>query len=324
MANKYIYAIIPAIFVVGLAIGYAATLQSSAEPQTGVPESLTRTVTIAIQPTAAAQDIESQAKELEQFLEAKTGYDIQIYVPTTYAGVVEALRFNKVDLAFMSAWPSYLASKKAGATLELAEVREVIIDGQMRAETYYYSYWVVKKDSPYQSIEELKGKRAAFPSTLSTSGYVAPMGRMVELGYLTVEQGKEVDPKQFFSEVFFAGGYAQAWEALKNDKVDVSIIAGDVSEKLFTEVLANTRVIEQQGPVPSHGVVFSKDIDSTVKSDIKNALLELGKDDSTRAIMKKLVSAIFVGFRETSVDEHIGSLSEALDVTGLKYTETVK
>ncbi len=323
--GKYVYAIIPAIFVVGLVIGYAVTLQSDAEvPQTAVPESLAKTVTIAIQPTASAQDIESQAKELEQFLEEKTGYDIQIYVPTTYAGVVEALRFNKVDLAFMSAWPSYLAGKKAGATLELAEVREVIIDEQLRAETYYYSYWVVKKDSPYQSLEELKDKRAAFPSTLSTSGYVVPMGRMVELGYLTVEQGKEVDPKQFFSEVFFAGGYAQAWEALKNDKVDVSIIAGDVSEKLFTEVLANTRVIEQQGPVPSHGVVFSKDIDPAVKDEIKKTLLELGKDDSSRAIMRKLVSAIFVGFEETNADEHIGPLSKALDVTGLKYTETVK
>ncbi|MEM2759584.1 MAG: phosphate/phosphite/phosphonate ABC transporter substrate-binding protein [Nitrososphaerales archaeon] len=322
MVSRYVYAVIPAVLVIGIVIGYALTLPSSAV--VARTDTLQKQVSIAIQPTASAQDIESQAKDLEKFLEQKTGYDIQIYVPTTYAGAVEALRFNKVDLAFMSAWPSYLASKKAGADLGLAEVREVIIDEQMRAETYYYSYWVVKKDSPYQSLEQLKGKRAAFPSALSTSGYVAPMGRMVELGYLTTEQGKEVDPKQFFSEVFFAGGYAQAWEALKNDKVDVTIIAGDVSEKLYREVLDNTRVLEQQGPIPSHGVVFNKDMDPKVKEDMKKALLELGKDDSTRSIMRKLISAIFVGFKETNSETHLGMLSKALEVTGLKFTETLK
>lgn len=322
--NK-LYAIIPAILAAGIGIGFGifvATDSTSSQTES-VPIDAKTVVTLAIQPTASAGDIESQAKDLEQFLEEKTGYDVQIYVPTSYAGTVEALRFGKADFAFMSAWPSYLAVQKAGATLELAEVREVVIGEDLMTETYYFSYWVVPKDSSYNTLEDLKGKKAAFPSPLSTSGYVTPMKSLVELGLVTVESGKEIDPKTYFSDVVFAGGYGQAWEALKANTVDVSIIAGDVSEKLYREVRDNTKVIHEQGPIPSHGVVFSKDIDPQVKSNIKNALLEIGKDDESKQIMRKLVSAIFVGFRETSADQHLSNLKSAIEITGLKYTEKV-
>ena len=322
--NK-LYAIIPAILAAGIGIGFGVFLATdSTNSQTeSTPIDTKTVVTLAIQPTASASDIESQAHDLEQFLEERAGYDIQIYVPTSYAGTVEALRFGKADLAFMSAWPSYLAVEKADATLDLAEVREVAIGDDLVSETYYFSYWVVPKDSPYNTLEDLKGKKAAFPSPLSTSGYVTPMKSLVDLGLVIVENGKEIDPKTYFSDVIFAGGYGQAWEALKANTVDVSIIAGDVSEKLYREVRDNTKVIHEQGPIPSHGVVFSKDVDPQVKTNIKNALLEIGKDEQSKQIMRKLVSAIFVGFRETNADQHLGTLKSAIEITGLRYTEKV-
>ena len=298
--------------------------QSAAAQQTQNGSNST-TITVAIQPTAQAAEIEAQGQQLEQFLEERTGYDIQIYVPLSYAGVVEALRFGQADVALMSAWPSYLAVNRAGASLELAEQREVIINNTLTNATYYHSYWVQRNDSAQiDGLEGLRGMKAAFPSPLSTSGYVMPMYSLVNQNLITVEEGQEVDPNTFFSQVHFAGGYAQGWEALKNGQVDASIIAGDVSEELYWEVLNNTRIIYEQGPIPSHGVVFAKDIDPAAKEEVKAALLELGKDDETRQIMRDLVSAIFVGFQETTAEEHLASLTRALNATGLGYTETIK
>lgn len=319
--NKYVL-IIPAILAVGIAIGYGITVATAQPTTESVNEK--ETVTVAILPTANAADIQSQATDLSNFLEKETGYNINIYVPTSYAGVVEALRFGQADVAFVSAWPAYLAVEKAGATLELAEVRQVVIGENLTEETYYYSYWVTKPDAPYNNLEDLKGARVAFSSPLSTSGYVMPMNKLVEEGLVTVPEGGAVDPKTYFSEVLFAGGYGQAWEALKNDQVDVSIIAGDVSESLYREVLANTKVIDEQGPIPSHGVVFSKDIDPEVKQNVKAAMLKLGQDDASRQIMKKLISAIFVGLRETTAEQHLTALKPALQTTGLSFTESLK
>lgn len=278
---------------------------------------------LAVQPTATPEKLTAEAKDIEAFLEARmSNVDIEIVFPTFYGGVIEALKYGHAQAAFLSAWPAALAGKYAGAEVVLAEVREVVIGEEKVERPYYYSYWVVLKDSPYTSLEQLKGKKAAFSSLLSTSGYVAPLARLVELGFVKTT-GKAADPKQFFAESLFAGGYAQAWEALKQKQVDVTVIAGDVSETLYREVLAGTRVLEQQGPIPSHGVVFSKDLKEPLRSQLKNALLELGKPEN-RDLMRKFISGIFVGFSATTSEEHLGSLSKFLELTGVSYTETLK
>lgn len=276
---------------------------------------------IAVQPTATPEQLSADARDLQQFLQQRLGRPVELVFPTTFAGVIEALRFGHAQAAFMSAWPAALAQKHAGAEVVLAEVREVLIEQDKREEPFYFSYWVVPKDSPIRSIQELRGKKVALPSSLSTSGYVAPMARLVELGLLP--GGKEADPRQFFGEVIFAGGYAQAWEALKAGQVDASVIAGDVSESLYRQVLDNTQVIEQQGPIPSHGVVFAKQLNEPARSQLKEALLELGKPEQ-RALMRKFISGIFVGFRPTTTQEHLGALSRYLEATQLAFTERLR
>lgn len=281
------------------------------------------TLVIAVQPTSTAEELADQAKELERFLEERTGADVELRFPTTYAGVIEALRFGHADAAFMGSWPAALANKHAGAEVVLAEVREVSIGDEVKEAPYYYSYWVVPKDSPVQSLEDLRGKRVAFPSQLSTSGYVAPIARLIELGLLEAPEDGEADPRDFFGDVLFAGGYAQAWEALKAGQVDASVIAGDVPKDLYDEVLANTRVIEEQGPIPSHAVVFSKDLGEPMRSRLIDALMELG-DEAHRDLMRKFISGIFVRFERSATEEHLGSLDRFLDVTNFAFTERVR
>ena len=280
---------------------------------------------VAIQPTLAAQEMVEKAKPLEKFLEDRlSNVDVEVYVPLSQAGVIEALRFGQAHVAFMGAWPAQLATELGGAELALAEVREVLIDGQKKEETYYFSYWVAAKSSPFQSVKDLQGKRACFPSPISGSGYVGPMGRMVELGLLSQPgQGKEVDPKGFFGQVIFGGGYAQCWDALKAGQVDVTIIAGDVSEKLYNEVLANTNVLEKQGPLPSHGVVLSKELEEPLRSQVVEAIKGLGAEEH-RSMMRGFISGIFVGFKATDAQSHLGPFRGYLDRTGLAFQEQIR
>jgi phosphonate transport system substrate-binding protein len=282
-----------------------------------------RTLVLAIQPTSTPEALAADSKEIEGFLESRLeGVDVVIRVPMLYAGTIEALRFGNADAAFMGAWPASLAARHAKADVVLAEVREVVIGEEKVEKPFYFSYWVVPKESEIRSIEELRGKRVAFPSPLSTSGFVAPMASLVEKKLLSVEGGK-VDPRAFFGEVRYAGGYAQAWEALRRGQVDATVIAGDVPEALYREVLGATRVVGEQGPIPSHAVVFRKDLSEPLRSKLKAALLELGAPERS-ALMRKFVSGIFVGFRETTAEEHLGSLDRFLAETGLEFTEAMR
>lgn len=278
---------------------------------------------LAVQPTSTPETLSADAKELREYLTGKMGREVEIIFPTTNAGVIEALRFGHAQAAFMSAWPMSLAQKHAGAEVVLAEVREVVIGQNKVEEPFYFSYWIVRKDSTATKLADLRGKKAALTSQLSTSGYVAPVARLVELGFITSTPGKEADPKQFFSEVLLPGGYQQAYEALKAGQVDVAVIAGDVAEKLYREVLDNTKVIEQQGPVPSHGVVFAKDLAQADRQKLKDALLSLNAPER-RPLMRKFISGIFVGFKETTAKEHLASLDKYLELTQLSFVERIR
>ncbi len=177
---------------------------------------------VAIQPSVSSDEMLKKAQPLEKFLRDGLGgkTDVQIYVPSSFAAVLEYLRFGHAQVAFMSAWPAQLAVQLAGAEVALAEVREVI-------------HGTKKVEAPYQNLQALKGKTACFLSPISTSGYVAPMGRLVELNLIPTPEGREGDPKAFFKEVLFGGGYGQCVQALKQGQVDVIVIAGDVPAKRF-------------------------------------------------------------------------------------------
>lgn len=279
-------------------------------------------VVIAIQPTVASDEMLTKAKPLQAFLEKSLGgrTKVEVYVPTSYAAVVESLRFGHAQVAFMSAWPAQMAVRLGGAEVALAEIRQVLQGKEKVEAPYYYSYWVVPSDSPHKDLPSLKGKSACFPSPISTSGFVAPMGRMVELNLLPAAEGKEVDPKGFFKEVLFGGGYGQCWQAMKQGQVDTTVIAGDVPEKLYNEVLGGTRIIETQGPIPSHAVVLSKELKDPLRSRVIQSVTKLGAPEH-RDLMRTFISSIFVGFKPTTANEHLASLQKYLKLANLKFTE---
>jgi phosphonate transport system substrate-binding protein len=290
----------------------------------GTGPSQTVTITIAIQPTDNADVIGSKAPALEAFLESRLAAqgvhaDVRIYAPTAYISVVDALRFGHADAALMGAWPMSLAHAKAGANVVLAEHREVMIGDTAATAPHYYSYYIVRPDSPYTDLASLRGATVAYPSATSTSGYVFPVAKLVQEGLLATPDKGEVDPARFFGKVQFAGGYAQAWEALKNGQADVAVTAGDINAKLFSEVLAGSRIVATQGPIPSHGVVFAKEFAGTPEAQaLQHAFLDLKGEH--RDLMRSLVSGIFVEF-QPATESHIAGLSEALRLTGLRLTE---
>jgi len=286
------------------------------------PASAQSKLVVAIQPTSATNDMLNKSKPLQQFLEQNLGgkTKVEIYLPSSYAAVVESLRFGHAHVAFMSAWPAQLAVRLGGAEVALAEVRQVIHGEQKVDAPHYYSYWVVLPESPHKDLQSLRDKSVCFSSPISTSGYVAPMGRLAELKLIEPAAGKEADPKAFFKEVLFGGGYSQCWQALKQKQVEATIIAGDVPEKLYREVLDSTRVIEEQGPIPSHAVVLSKELKEPLRSRALGAITKLSAPQH-RSLMRSFISSIFVGFKPTTAEEHLGALNRYLKLVSLKYME---
>jgi phosphonate transport system substrate-binding protein len=307
-----------AIYVFGI-LSVAALITLYWFPHLIFPAERVEKLIVTVQPVQNPIDLKAASEELREYLEKKTGIPVEIYIPTDYAQVIEALRFGNTHVAMMGSWPAYLAVKNADAEVLLAEVRTVAIDGEKVNATFYYSYWIVPMDSPYQSLSDLRGKKVCFPSRVSSSGYLAPLARMVELGLLERKDGRPVDSAAFFGEVIIGGGYGQCWEALKAGHVDVTVIAGDVSYSLYAEAMSSSRVLETQGPLPSHAVVVARDLSPELKQKIKDAFQGLS-DPQYSELMRRFISALFVGFEERNTEEHLTSLDRYLELTGLGYS----
>src|SRR5918992_1642334 len=119
---------------------------------------------VAIQPTVASDEMLNKAKPLQQFLEKELGgkTKVEVYVPSSYAAVVESLRFGHAQVALMSAWPAQLAVRLGGAQVALAEMRQVIHGKEKVEAPHYYSYWVVLPDSPHKDLPSMKGRSVCF------------------------------------------------------------------------------------------------------------------------------------------------------------------
>lgn len=265
----------------------------------------TTKLTFAFQPQENPEGLELSTKKLAEYIEKETGIEAEIFVPTSYAAVVEALRNDHADVAYFSGWPYLVAHHSAGMELLVAEERS--------GKPFYYSQWYVAADSDYESLADLKGKPIAFTSQTSTSGYLFPLAKVIQEGHLETGQ----DPKEFFSEVLFAGGYESALKSLVAGKVEAAAASDYAPERyLSEEEVKSIRVLTKQGPAPTHGIAIKSKLPAEVKDKVRKALLNLNAEEN-RELLKSIYGA--EKLVERTHDEHVKALAEAQEAVGLEY-----
>lgn len=258
-------------------------------------------------PSEKAAELTPKAEALAEFLEARLGMPVEIIIPTAYEPLIEGLHFGHLDAAFMDSGPAWLAHKKAGAEVVLAELK----DGQ----PYYWGEVFVRSDSPITKLDEIIGKKIAFTSWTGSSGFVFPIGTLVKRGlmkpegddFIALEKALQVT----FSEYVIAGGYKQALDLLVQGKVDVAAGAHDAAQKyLAVEDQGKIKPIERLGKVPSHPVMTRGNLEENIKASFVAAMLELN-DSANNAILKNVYGVD--GLVATTTQDHLGDFGPAFE-----------
>jgi phosphonate transport system substrate-binding protein len=260
-------------------------------------------LTFAFQPQENPEGLHLDTRRFVDFIADETGFEAEVFQPTNYAAVVEALRSKNADVAYFSGLPYLMAHEMAGVELLVVEER----DGN----PFYYSQWYVLDDSDIESLADLKDQHIAFTSPTSTSGYLFPLAKIIDEGLL--ERGG--DPRDFFGEVLFAGGYEQALLALANGRV-AAAAASDyaLQQYLDDDQRARIRVLAQQGPVPTHGLAIRGDLPDEVKDAIRQALLKLNEEEHVE-LLRSVYGARRLVARDH--DEHVEALDHARNLVDL-------
>ncbi|MDE5091456.1 MAG: phosphate/phosphite/phosphonate ABC transporter substrate-binding protein, partial [Trichodesmium sp. St18_bin3_1_1] len=115
-------------------------------------------------PAESNEEMVEKFEPMRAYMEKKLNRPIKVFTATDYAGVIEAMRQDKVDIAWFGPLSYVLAEQEAGAEAFATGVRT------KTGKSTYKSILVVPGDSTVQSIQDLKGKNVAFVDPASTSG----------------------------------------------------------------------------------------------------------------------------------------------------------
>jgi phosphonate transport system substrate-binding protein len=131
-----------------------------------VPSSGRRTLRIAVAAMISPKETFIYYRELIDYLAAKSAHDVVLIQRKTYGEVNELLAKGQIDAAFICTGPYVVGNNAYGFKAVATPI--------IRGKPFYQSYLIVHKDSPYQSLTDLRGKNFAFTDPESNSGTLVP------------------------------------------------------------------------------------------------------------------------------------------------------
>jgi phosphonate transport system substrate-binding protein len=223
-------------------------------------------------------------------MEKKTGLKINAFYAPDYAGVIEGMRFNKVQVAWMGNKAAMEAVDRAQAEV-FAQV--VYADGALG----YHSLLITHKDSPYKTLDDVlkNGKQIDFGigDPNSTSGFLVPS--------YYIFAANRIDPRSHFKTVRNASHGANL-QAVLNRQVDVATNNTEDFGKLEAtkpQLAEQVRVLWRSPLIPSDPFVWRTDLDAETKRKLKAFVLGYAQTDpAEKAILKNIYN--YGSFRDSS------------------------
>jgi phosphonate transport system substrate-binding protein len=257
--------------------------------------SFAQEVNFGVIATDAAAAQRERWEPLFRDMEKKTGLTIRSFYAPDYAGIIEAMRFNKVQVA-------WFGNKSAMEAVDRAQ-GEVFAQVMYADGTFGYNgLLITHKDSPYKTLEDVfknsKSINFGIGDPNSTSGFLVPT--------YYVFAKNNVDYRSAFKTIRNASHGANI-QAVLAKQVDVATNNTEDVGKLEAtkpELASQLRVIWRSPLIPSDPFVWRKDLDPAVKAKIKSFVLNYAKTDpEEKAILKNIYN--YGGFRESNNDQLI-------------------
>ncbi|MBW2064055.1 MAG: phosphate/phosphite/phosphonate ABC transporter substrate-binding protein [Deltaproteobacteria bacterium] len=223
-------------------------------------------------------------RQLLEFLGEKMGRNIQLVQRKTYEEINELLGKGDIDLAFICSGPYVLGKEQYGFELLATPV--------VQGSHFYRAYLIVNRESPFKSLDDLRGRVFAFTDPDSNTGRLVPI-------YWLAKRGE--DPETFFGKTIYTYGHDNSILAVARALVDGATVDGLIWEyynqrdPVFT---ARTRIIKKSEPYGIPPIVVSKYPSEKVKEQARRLLLSMHLEEKGRIILKELMIDRFMEPRE--------------------------
>ncbi len=261
----------------------AAALSTQAHAQDAKP------LNFGIISTESSTNLKSVWQPVIDDLSRAIGVPVKPFFASDYAGIIEGMRFNKVQVAWYGNKAAIEAVDRANG-----EVFASVIDKD--GNPGYWSLLIVNKDSDLKTLDDVLKRRgqlsygAGDPN--STSGTAVP-------GYYLWAANK-IEPKTFFKTVRSSNHEANLLSVI-NKQVDVAVNNTEALERyrLSTGKDANdsVRILWKSPLIPADPLVMRTDLPADLKTKIRDFFVNYGKGKDAERELANLKALTYQGFR---------------------------
>lgn len=266
-------------------------------------------LTFGISQPYGAEAADKVPSLVEPYLSKALKGPVKVVRFVTNEELAEALAAGKVDLAWITPLAFVRASQRNSG---IAALSKAMRHGSL----FYRAAFVVKQGSPLTNLASLAGKKVAFVSKSSTSGYLFAREMLSK---------ESLTPEGFFGAELFSGDHPSVCKAVRDGKVDVgATYASEPSagkEVVATGCedappMSDFKVIASTGNLPNE-VIAARDLFPPTR--INDVIGTFGRMDGS-AEGKKVLEAFRVDGWSVAVE---GDFAPVLDLLQVKEVKKV-
>ena len=227
-------------------------------------------------------------KDLIRLIANRMGRRAVFLQRRTYGEVNAMVAEKEVDVAFVCSGPYVQGHDEFGM--------EILAVPVAHGQDVYHSYIIVHRDSPFETFDDLKGKRFAFTDPHSNTGCLVPT-------YMLARQ--EETPKSFFKDTFFSGSHDNSIRAVAEGQADgaaVDSLIWEFMKNIDPSLTDRTRIIEKSPPYGIPPVVVHPELNPELKKRLKAIFLSFHDDREVKALLDRLQIDRFGEGKDTMYD----------------------
>ncbi len=229
--------------------------------------------------TCMAQNMDFFCQELIDYLSGRLPVALELKIDLAWQERERLLDAGEIDLAWICGLPYVWKADRTPGRIALLAA-PVMADERYADRPVYYSDVVVREDSRFTRLADLKGATWAYNEPGSHSGYNVAKYALVTRGF----------PADFFGRVVASGAHQVSLEMIRTGQVDAAAIDSTVLAQELSdhpEIGAYMRVIDTFGPSPIPPWVISTRVPAGLAGQIQAALNDMAADPVGSAILAR-------------------------------------
>lgn len=217
-------------------------------------------------------------KELGPYLEKKLGIQTEYEHDAPWQDRARWLYEGELQFGWICSKPYAIQMDETPRLLNGIAVP--IMKGNIyNDEPVYYSYLVVHKDNPANSMADLGGERVAYNEPGSQSGYFSLHWGLEQIG----------ETADFFGEWVESGAHKDSLEMLQAKTIDAAAIdttLWDYETFQNPDVFADLKIIGHLGPFPGPPLAAHVSLPESLQAEIAEILLQMHEDPEGKVILE--------------------------------------